>query len=424
LDVGYGSPNHGVIVLGNTDSPGYDLMVYRPLLAVGPGGSTKIFGQTTNDGNAGDFYLKAGDAFGTGTSGGALHLSPGYTTSSQGNIVLGRDTPAEIIVSRYPSLATASNGGATTIKALDGSTDNGGDLFLRAGDAGGQGNGGNIYLQNGDVATPAAAGKIIIGDATGDENLLITRTNAFGAASNTYIVGQESLSNNGGSLILNAGDGATTGGNLNLNAGTGVSSLGGNAIITSGDGLANGGGVFVTTGSGSTGAAGSISVTAGSTTTTNALGGSVYLNAGSGSSLGSVTVSGGSGLVAAQGVSSILLGDSLQIYSNQQPTGLVFEANPESIVSFEGRTLIKDRQYSVQVVPAVVISPPTGTIAPYPITLELATLVAQIGSTVQNLNNALNQCGHGLISTGTGDPNECYLSGANLPGPIPTPVSL
>lgn len=430
LDVG-NSPNGaaGNIILGNEQQPAYPLNVYRPALQNGgPGGSTYLSGQSTNDGKAGNLYLKAGGvvngvAVGVGTPGNII-IFPGINNPGiQGDIILGRSTPVNLIVRRYPFIFNGA-GGNTFFNALDSAvTNRGGDLYLQAGDGGNIGNGGNVYLQLGDLSTPnpiTQNGQIFWGSETTPLTLTVTRANSIGSGASTNILGQQSQSGNGGALKIIAGQGSTNGGNLDLTAGSGSLSDGGSVTFTGADGTLGGGSISFTAGSSNV-SPGSVAINAGLGSGAgvglgNSYGGSIYLNSGSGNGLGNVIIENANQLYVE--TATVVLLDYLLLQHGQNDDQLIFSANPESILSFNGQTLIKDRIFSVQTVDPTPITAPN----PQPgyFDLPIVQRVEDLQDTVQNLISAFSQCGHGLFTTvdAAGNPAYCIL-----PGPVPTPIT-
>ena len=428
LDVGYSETGaHGEIILGNTVAPFYDIYLYRPSVNTNAG-STFISGQSTNAGLAGDLYLRAAGISSlsplfnplSGTPGDII-LSPGDMTSSstdQGDIVLGRATPVDLIVKRYPVFDTGI-GGATRIQAVVATNNvgNGGSLYLQAGDAGNGGNGGDVYLKNGDTAFSTGTNNIYWGTETlTNQPLTVQRAPSRGAGGSTNILGQESFSSNGGILELRGGGGSVTGGAIDIQAGTGGLDDGGSITFTGGDGNQNGGLVTFVAGSSTGGTAGSISITSGSASTavgSTAVAGDIYLNAGSGSALGDVQILNARNFNINS--NSVTLFDYLQLISSSGDD-LVIQANPESVVSYNGQTILKDRIFNVQQVPNVNLVYTVPEPADFP--LVAVQQMQFLQDTVQNLINTLSQCGHGLFNVPEGSNFACIL-----PGSVPTPIS-
>ena len=435
LDVGY-SPSgaHGEIIIGNTASPFYDILLYRPSVPQNAG-STYISGQSTNAGLAGDLYLRAagivdlnppidpGSLTRLDGTPGDIILSPGNrgylsTDQEQGDIILGRSTPVDLIVKRFPVLENNVAAGDTTIQAVTSSINgNGGSLFLQAGDAGNGGNGGDVYLKNADTAAFVGSNNIYWGnELNANRPLIVQRASSRGAGGSTSILGQESVSSNGGTLEIVTGYGSINAGNLNVKAGAGTKDDGGSITFTGGDGNQNGGLVTFAAGSSAAGAAGGITLTSGSASIAQpgTKAGNIYLNAGSGATLGDVQILNARNALLS--TTSVTLFDYLEIVSSSQDD-IIIQANPESVVSYNGQTLLKDRIFNVQQVPNVFLNYVVGQ-EPLDFPLVAVQQMQYLQDTVQNLINTLSQCGHGLFSVPEGSNFACIL-----PGSVPTPIS-
>merc|ERR1712137_316174 len=235
--------NHGRIYFGTDQGTfNYPLAIQRPAIATGNGGDTFFVGQSTQNGNAGNLNILAGQ----GTNGGVLRIIPGDADQDSGD----REEQADIIL---------------------GNPDN------------------HLLRITRSVANNNAGVSIFVGDLVDD--LTITREARFGGGLDTYIMGQESAATQGGDLFFLGGNGQDIGGDvrvvggLSLGADSNAQSVGGGIIIESGNGQINGGNINIYGGSGTT-AGGSVLITTDSTGAS----GDIYLSAGSGPTMGDITI--------------------------------------------------------------------------------------------------------------------------------------
>jgi len=215
----------------------------------------------------------------------------------------------------------------------------------------------------------------------------------------TYFIGQNSAANDGGDYNIISGSGGTNSGNTNIFAGAGTDNVGGDIEFSSGDGLLNGGffGIIAGTAINNTGS--DVTFSAGDSNTILGLAGNIYLNAGSGGVLGSVTVASAAsvGIIAQIFVSNSFLELQDEVTGDE----LLFQADSSSIIEFNGFTIIR----SLADFP--VLYPDTG------IAVDANTQYSEMRKLQNSFNTLLNdlgQCQHGLIQTFKADgvtPSAC-----------------
>merc|ERR1712000_727887 len=390
-----GNGNHGSIYFGTNEDglSDFDLTIGRPSLVSGAGGDTFFKGQSTQNGDAGDLNILSGQ----GPNGSALRLIPGdangdYTLEEQGDIILGNPDSADLSIVRSESNVSA---GPTFFVGQESTGEEGGDVFLAAGSAHGNGNGGNLYLAPGsNPESPGQsgvpAGDIFIGDLV--ENLVLTRQPRDGGGLDTYIVGQNGTSSQGGDVFLTAGSGGTFGGTVSLRGGSELLDtddydfafpIGGDVIVESGTGAVDGGDILLTSNIG-----GSVSI---ETDDINA--GSIFINAGSGSTLGDVQIGDTSAGVLIADANLVIENSYLEIQEGAER--IIFRADPTNILEYNGKTILRSvSDYPVPVVPSDRIEVDDD------LEFSLTALrMAQLQNSLEILVNALSQCQHGLFRT-------------------------
>jgi len=347
---------------------------------------------------------------GQGTNGGVLRIIPGDADQDSGDqeeqadIILGNPDNHLLRITR--SVAN-NNAGVTTLAGQDTTLPPGGDFFLKAGDARHNGNGGSLHLLPGSrpgqaptFADAVSGGSIFVGDLVDD--LTITREARFGGGLDTYIMGQESAATQGGDLFFLGGNGQDIGGDvrvvggLSLGADSNAQSVGGGIIIESGNGQINGGNINIYGGSGTT-AGGSVLITTDSTGAS----GDIYLSAGSGPTMGDITI-------GDEALLFTLDGDFLTVHDSyiRMESGvdnIEIRADSSSILSYNGRTILRSvSDYPVPLVPQTTIVGDTDF-------SETAYRLGQIQNSIEILVNALSQCQMGIFQTvnPNGTPDSC-----------------
>merc|ERR1712137_166332 len=203
----------------------------------------------------------------------------------------------------------------------------------------------------------------------------------------------------GGDLFFYSGEGATSGGDVTVRGGnspidnTLSFAVGGSVILQSSDAAIDGGSIFILAGEDTqaAGANGDITITTGDAASATSVAGDIRFNAGSGDSLGDIVI------------------DNSYFEIQEDSENVVFRADPTSILSYNGKTLI--RSVSDYIVPAV----PTTNIAPAndPLLTDTAYRLNQLQNSLEILINALSQCQHGLLETvdefGIPDSCEAYV---------------
>lgn len=384
----------GQLFLG-TDQQGFsdfDLIVTRPDLISGTAGSTSFFGQSTNQGAGGDLWLQAGNVDSGNGIPGDLVLQPGASEANVvGDIFIGSDIAADLHFTRFP---VSAPGGDTFFTGQSSVAGSGGDLFLRAGNAGNTGSGGDLWLQPG-ATVGGTIGAIVWGQAA--DALTVSRPVSTGAGTTTTILGQNASAGSGGNLVFQAGSGSLDGGDLNLTAGAGTGGVGGSLLFTAGNGNSFGGSIDVSGGLGLSGTGGAITFTSGQGATD---GGDIVLNAGTGAgSNGNIIV----GPSASQFVvNTDVLIDQGQLILNAGANSLVIAAEAANIVRYNGVQVLAARVNSVQT-----LGTPTGNCA-----TDINALQGQFNDFI----NALGPSGHGLF-------NVVDTTGAPIvaPGPVIQP---
>jgi len=275
--------------------------------------------------------------------------------------------------------------------SLDG---NGGDLFLQAGNSGGNGRGGNIHFVPG--TTPVTNNdNIFLGLQL--DLIHIVRPDSLGPGFGTFIYGQDSAES-GGDLDIFAGDGSD-GGDLILTAGDGTFALGGAVNIAGGYGTETGGDINILAFDFDTGIGGDILFSAGNGI--GGRGGDIIINAGSSVIPGAVQI----GPVA----NTLEISDSAIVVIENGFIQLIGSAslleitpNPTSIISYNGETLIRSK--------SDVFVPDVDDITLVTIANQYER-VRELQNTLNALVNALSQCQHGLFQTfdGLGNPRDCAL---------------
>merc|ERR1712137_1085360 len=422
--------NHGKILLGTDSSStaaAFPIDIQRPDLLTGNGGATVIQGQNTQSGPAGDLYIVSGQSPGAGAP---LYLIPGDANQDfgnneeQGSIIFGTSMAADLMITRSPS---SGSGGDTLLEGqVAASEDAGGDLYIAAGDSNGNGNGGDLVLRPGFTPyTPGQfgvpQGQIFLGDQVDD--LLITREARDGGGLDTVIVGQTGQASQGGDLFFYSGEGATSGGDVTVRGGnspidnTLSFAVGGSVILQSSDAAIDGGSIFILAGEDTqaAGANGDITITTGDAASATSVAGDIRFNAGSGDSLGDFVIDGDDDDATTPITSTLTFDTTPIIIDNsyfeiqEDSENVVFRADPTSILSYNGKTLI--RSVSDYIVPAV----PTTNIAPAndPLLTDTAYRLNQLQNSLEILINALSQCQHGLLETvdefGIPDSCEAYV---------------
>lgn len=400
LSVGLSSSGlPGELILG-TDQQGFsdfDLIITRPDLISGTAGTTSFFGQSTNQGSGGDLWLQAGNVdAGNGTPG-DLVLQPGASEANVvGDILLGSTAAADLTVTRFP---VSAPGGDTFFSGQSSIGGAGGDLFLRAGNAGNTGDGGDLWLQPGSTVG-GTIGSIVWGQAA--DALTVSRPTTTGPGTTTTINGQASTAGNGGDLVFQSGSGSGNGGNLNLNSGAGNGGFGGSVQIFGGDGTSAGGSINIAGGVGSSGNGGAITFTSGQGSQN---GGDIVFNAGAGPTNGNVVVGPSAGRFE---VNTDVVIQEGQLTINAGGNTLAVTANPAALVTYNGVQVLAQRQNGVQQLPNLPSAPG-----------NVASLNADIGllqGAFNSLTNVLGPNGHGLFNLVNPD-NTVF------PGPVPQPVN-
>merc|ERR1712137_85737 len=208
----------------------------------------------------------------------------------------------------------------------------------------------------------------------------------------------------GGDLFFYSGEGATSGGDVTVRGGnspidnTLSFAVGGSVILQSSDAAIDGGSIFILAGEDTqaAGANGDITITTGDAA--------------------SATSVAGDDDDATTPITSTLTFDTTPIIIDnsyfeiqEDSENVVFRADPTSILSYNGKTLI--RSVSDYIVPAV----PTTNIAPAndPLLTDTAYRLNQLQNSLEILINALSQCQHGLLETvdefGIPDSCEAYV---------------
>lgn len=394
LDVGLSVQNGlpGRILLGTDVSgeSGFDLLIRRPISFEGePGADTFFLGQssTTSEGTTGgDLFLQAGDVTGGAGTPGSLSIIPGQSTTGQGNIFIGQDF-SDLHVTRLDVYQSA---GDTYFIAQDvKNTGVPGDFFLVAGNGATPSPGGNIYVMPG--TTPeGTAGQIVWGNVA--RPLVVGRA-VVSTATETYLTGQSSVNfASGGDYNIVAGEGNDAGGTLFLLGGsnglpTGVSQNGGNVFFEAGFGHNNGGSVFVNGGFGQEGEGGSISFSAGNVAVNQ--GGSITFNAGNGFSntRGDIVVGPSASSLYVDAAEVAISADFVTLISGAN--NLLITSNPNAILSYNGRTLLRSTVAITLDVPSYI------TASDFPSTYGILN---SLSNNLQAVVCALGQGGHGLVN--------------------------
>ena len=402
---------HGHIYFGADESveavsSAFDLIIGRPPLLVGNGGDTFFHGQDAENGDAGNINILAGH----GPTGAALVLSPGDADQDtgvleeQGTIFLGNEESGELAVVR--SVALNGAGGTTfyTAQSVTGTGAVGGDLYIAPGDSKTNGNGGSLHLLPGsNPATPGQfgvpAGQIFLGDLVGD--LTITREPRDGGGLDTWIFGQGGAGTQGGDLFFIGGASGSLGGDVFVTGGDATPDaydnafdVGGAVVMESGNGQIDGGSINMYAGQGS------VLISTDSATAS----GNIYLNAGSGPTMGDIVVTGTNIQAFVLDTTPLVIRDSHLEIENAENI-LTIRADPMSIVEYNGKTILRSvSDYPVPAVSTAVIAPTSD--------LELSVTahrLAELQNSIEILLNTLSQCQHGLFQTNNqfGLPDSC-----------------
>ena len=258
---------NGNIILGPAGfSPDYgqrlnfDLHITRPPITdASDAGDTIILGQLTRSDNtvAGDLIFTAGDG---SDKGGDLYLQPGeardsalLATENQGIIYVGGfEDNEDLLITRFSrSIAgTPGNLYLTGQNSVDG---NGGDIyFVTGGGPSSELLAAVLHLQVGSGV--GSGGRIIwdtqLANANFPDDLYIKREPNLNAGTSTTIQGQTNtaVTDNGGNVDINAGDGFTFGGSVNFFGGKGHGNNGGSINVAAGTGSASAGDISITAG--------------------------------------------------------------------------------------------------------------------------------------------------------------------------------
>ena len=286
----------------------------------GNGGRADLFGgDATTDGQGGVAAVLGGSAAGNNAGG-----SAGVT----GGTGSGTGAGGAAVVFGGTAGATGSGGAVQLQGAAGGSTSGaGGAISINAGNGNGASQaGGSISLNGGNSTNAITGGAIVI--KSGD-----SVTGSGGAASLQGGDATNATTGDGGSVLVQGGQGPEGGGNATLTGGASDDTgNGGTAFVLGGNvtsGAGNGGDVEITGGDGlgSLGLGGSITLTVGDTTGTNSAGQDVTVTAGDGNGTadggniilnpGSATGTGTDGEVTING--------KLTVTGLIDPTGLVLD---------------------------------------------------------------------------------------------------
>ena len=368
----------GRIILGSPQASeaGNEVTIGRPTISSGTGGSTTIRGQLTANGMGGGLYLQAGSVRDGAGEPGDLYLSPGVAADGSFTVVFGKNTDTRMNLTR---VQTVTSGGSTTLTGQDGNAGTGGDLYGRAGSGfGSTSAGGDLYLMPGS-SNSADAGDIVLGVAHNE--LIVSRPTVDGTAGDTTIRGQNGLDGTGGDLILAGGNGLTQGGDVRIAAGAGGSAAGGSVTIAGGDGADLGGELIINAGSGIDRNGGDIAIA------TIGSGGEMTLSARGGAADGSIIVGPAVASFFINEMPVTIEASNLEIRGGEDVVTL--SADPEGIIRWNNVAVLKDTQAT---------DPVRVTTFPLP---NLTTAVVQMSRDFDDILQALNQCGHGLVTSVT-----------------------
>jgi len=366
----------GKLLLGSTNSieAGHDVLVGRSTVEGVSGTLTTYKGQSSTDGAGGSFYLRAGDVVsGTGNPG-DLILTAGVDGAGTQTVFLGKNTATRLNIRR---VETIEAGGATFVYGQN-ATGTGGDLYFRGGS--GPEVSGDLYLVPGSSVT-GNPGDIVLGLAS--DAVEVRRPVVGGAAAGTTTIsGQEGFDGVGGDLFFIGGDGISQGGDVVVLGGEGIT--GGNIDVSGGNGINLGGEVTIRAGHGGQRNGGEVTITTAdgpislSTISTND-------QAVPGSS-GSVIVGPAAARLYVDEVPIQIIDADIVIMAGNDV--VTISADAESVVSFNGATVLKQSQN---------VPDPTPLI-----NIDLATIRSQVAILSQEYDEvlqALNQCGHGLVTS-------------------------
>jgi len=198
---------------------------------------------------------------------------------------------------------------------------------------------------------------------------------------------------------LRAGDGLTTGGDVTVRGGNvntpliGVNELafevGGGVIIAAGNGQIDGGGVNIYGGPSTAGNGGNVEISTDSSTAS----GNIFLNAGSGPTLGDVAIGDQSTTFIIDTTPVVIHDSYFQITDGDE--NLIIRADPMNIVEYNGKTIL--RKVSDYLVPAVDTTD-IDDLSDLELT-QTAYRLASLQNSLEILVNALSQCQHGLFET-------------------------
>merc|ERR1712100_702614 len=190
-----------------------------------------------------------------------------------------------------------------------------------------------------------------------------------GGGLDTYIVGQNGTSSQGGDIFLTWGSGGTFGGTVSLRGGSELLDtddydfafpIGGDVIVESGTGAVDGGDILLTSN----------------------IGGSVLIETGDTSA----------GVLIAD-ANLVIENSYLEIQEGAER--IIFRADPTNILEYNGKTILRSvSDYPVPVVPSDRIEVDDD------LEFSLTALrMAQLQNSLEILVNALSQCQHGLFRT-------------------------
>jgi len=358
--------------IGGTTA-GHDVTIGRPPLSSGNGGETVFEGQSTLNGDGGNFYLRGGSvASGTGVPGDVI-LTPGIDGSSS-TVIFGKNTATRLNIRR---VRVAESGGETIFVGQNGTGGTGGDVYLRGGATGLTTTGGDVYLMPGSTVS-GKPGELFLGLET--ESLYFGRPSVTGVSGTTIIAGQSAIDGSGGDIFFVGGNGISQGGDINILGGTGTGSVGGDVFLAGGDGESQGGELRFRAGNGKQRHGGDIAI--------SSLGGDVTLNTRGTFSDGDIVVGPSAGRFYVDEVPVRIVNADIIVRGGSD--SVTISNNPNAVISWNGTPVLK----RTQLIPAVRSVNPVSS-------LTIRTDVSNISLDFDDILQALNQCGHGLVTSVT-----------------------